>query len=101
MGYSDGWIVKLYTDMEIDEAGAPVGPGVVTQLLLNAEYDQSQSGSAEFLSGRYTEMFNSGNFSPGTFVSGYMTTINLPGQQLELADATFYAETPWDRVTFC
>lgn len=89
---SDGWIIKLYTDMEIDETGAPVGPGVVTQLLLNADYDDAQSGSAEFLLGKYTEMFNSGDFSPGTFVSGYMTTINLPGQQLELADATFYAE---------
>ena len=22
---SDGWIIKLYTDMEIDDTGAPVG----------------------------------------------------------------------------
>ena len=90
--YSDGWIIKLYTDMEIDETGAPIGPGVVMQLLLNATFDEAQEASAKYLVGKYTEMFNSGNFSPGTFVSGYMTTIDLPGQQLELADATFYAE---------
>lgn len=91
-GYSDGWIVKLYTDMEIDDAGAPIGPGSVMQLLLNVRYDENQSASSEYLEGKYAEMINSGNFSPGTFVGGYMTTIDLPGQRLELADATFYAD---------
>lgn len=90
--YSDGWLIKFYTEMEIDEAGAPIGPGSVVQLLLNAPYDEDQSASADFLTGIYTEMYNSGNFAPGTFVSGYMTTIDLPGQRLEIADATFYAD---------
>lgn len=90
--YSDGWLIKFYTDMDIDEAGAPVGPGMVMQLLLNARYDEDQSASAGFLPGQYSEMFNSGNFSPGTFVPGYMNRIVLPGQILEMADATFYAE---------
>ena len=27
---SDDWVVKLYTDMEIDDLGNPIGPGTVT-----------------------------------------------------------------------
>ena len=65
---SDGWVIKLYTDMEIDETGAPVGPGEVMQLLLNVRYDENQSADASFLKGKYSEMLNSGNFNAGTFV---------------------------------
>ena len=90
---SDGWVIKLYTDMEIDEAGAPVGPGCVVQMLLNVRYDDTQSADADFLPGTYSEMYNSGNFAPGTFVSGYMTSIDLPGgDRIYLADATYYAD---------
>jgi len=56
---SDGWVIKLYTDMEIDEAGAPVGPGCVVQMLLNVRYDETQSADASFLPGTYSEMYNS------------------------------------------
>lgn len=90
---SDGWVIKFYTDMEIDEAGAPIGPGEVMQLLLNVTYDENQSADASLLTGKYSEMLNSGNFSAGTFVSGYMTNIDLPGgERLSLADATYYGE---------
>lgn len=90
---SDGWIIKLYTDMDIDEAGAPVGPGHVLQMLLNVKFDESQSADPEYLEDIYTEMTNSGNFAAGTFVNGYMTSIDLPGgERLDLADATYYAE---------
>jgi len=89
---SDEWVIKLYTDMYIDELGNPVGPGAVMQLMLNVKYDQNQGADPEMLAGRYTEMLNSGNYAPGTFVWGYMTTIDLPGLRLELADATFYAD---------
>ena len=89
---SDGWIIKLYTDMEIDGSGAPIGPGQVTQLLLNVPLNKEQTADAEYLTGIYSEMLNSGNFAPGTFVSGYIDYIELPGERLELADATFYAD---------
>ena len=88
---SDWWVIKLYTDMEIDLAGAPIGPGVVTQLCLNVNYNESQTADPAFLKGVYREMMNSGNFAPGTFASGYMVKLELPGQTLELADGTFYA----------
>ena len=35
---SDGWVIKLYTDMDIDESGAPVGPGEIMQLLPSATF---------------------------------------------------------------
>lgn len=90
---SDGWVIKMYTDMEIDEAGAPVGPGCVLQMLLNVRYDETQSADASLLPGIYSEMTNSGNFAPGTFVGGYMNSIDLPGgDRINLADATYYAD---------
>lgn len=89
---SDGWLIKLFTDMEIDDAGSPIGPGTVMQILLNVPYDENQSADPSFLKGNYSEMTNSGNFSPYTFVNGYMTAIDLPGERLEIADATFYAD---------
>lgn len=89
---SDGWLVKLYTDMDIDETGAPIGPGQVVQILLNAPYNAEQTADPEHLTGVYSEMFNSGDFSAGTFVSGYLQYIDLPGERLEVADGTFYAD---------
>ena len=89
---SDDWVVKLYTDMEIDELGNPVGPGTVTQLQFNAKWNESQTADPKNLKGVYREMMNSGNFAPGTFVSGYMVRLDLPGQTLEMADGTFYAD---------
>jgi hypothetical protein len=89
---SDDWVVKLYTDMEIDDLGNPVGPGTVTQLQLNAEFDENQKADPSRLEGLYREMTNSGNFAPGTFVSGYMVRLDLPGQTIEMGDGTFYAD---------
>lgn len=92
-GASDGWIIKLYTDMDIDESGAPIGPGCVMQLLLNARYDEEQAADPSLLKGRYGEMMNTMNFAPMTFVSGYMTSVSLPGgNRLDFADATYYAD---------
>ena len=89
---SDGWVIKLYTDMEIDDYGNPVGPGSVVQMLLNVAYDENQSADPSMLDGRYSEMMNSGDFSAGTFVSGYLAYIDIPGGRIEMADATFYAD---------
>ena len=89
---SDDWVVKLYTDMEIDDFGNPIGPGTVTQLQLNAKFDENQSADPSKLKGVYREMMNSGNFAPGTFVSGYMVRLDLPGQTIEMGDGTFYAD---------
>ena len=89
---SDGWIVKLYTDMDIDETGNPIGPGAVMQLLLNVRYNEAQEPEVQLLEGRYTSQINSGDYSSGSFVYGYMDYIDLPAGRVERPDGTFYAD---------
>lgn len=88
---SDGWLVKLYTDMEMDLMGNLVGPGEVVQLLLNVEYESEQRPNLAKLVGEYSAQSNSGDFSSNTFVYGYMDYIDLPDGRHERPDATFYA----------
>ena len=88
---SDGWLVKLYTDMEMDQLGNLVGPGEVVQLLLNVEYESEQKPNLAKLVGEYSAQSNSGDFSSNTFVYGYMDYIDLPDGRHERPDATFYA----------
>lgn len=90
-GLSDGWLIKLYTDMEIDDLGNPIGPGSIMQLLLNVKYEEGQTPNVENLLGTYISQSNSGNFDPNTFVWGYMNRIDLPTGFVERPDATFYA----------
>lgn len=89
---SDGWVMKFYTDMEIDDYGNPIGPGCVVQLLLNVDYNENQEPDTWYLEGLYKSQSNSGDFSPNSFVSGYMDYIDLPDGRVERADATFYAD---------
>lgn len=89
---SDGWLVKFYTDMEIDDYGNPIGPGCVMQLLLNVTYNEEQTADVTYLAGVYESQNNSGDFSRNTFVSGYMDYIDLPDGRIERADGTFYAD---------
>lgn len=90
--YSDGWLVKLYTEMEIDELGNPIGPGCVVQLLLNAYYNSGQEPNPAWLEGIYGAQTNSGDFNPMTFVDGYMDYLDLPTGRIERPDGTFYAD---------
>ena len=55
-GFADDWVVKLYTDMEIDDFGNPIGPGTVTQLQLNARFNEDQAADPSNLKGMYREM---------------------------------------------
>lgn len=89
---SDGWLLKLYTDMEIDAAGNPVGEGCVVQILFNAPYNHNQEPDTALLNGTYLSQSSSSDFAAGTFVSGYINYIDLPSERLELPDATFYAD---------
>ena len=90
-GYSDGWVIKLYTDMEIDDYGNLIGPGVVMQLALNAYPYQEQTPNLDYLEGIYRAQNNSGDFAPYTFVYGYIDYLDLPIGRIYRPDATFYA----------
>ena len=91
---SDGWLMKFYTDMEMDQMGNFVGPGEVMQLLLNVEYESAQKPDLAKLVGEYRSQSNSGDFSSNTFVYGYMDYIDLPDGRHERPDGTFYASIP-------
>lgn len=91
---SDGWVVKFYTDMEIDDYGNPIGEGSVMQLLLNVTYNPSQEAEVGLLEGIYTAQTSSGDFRANSFVDGYMDYIDLPDGRIERADGTFYADIP-------
>lgn len=88
---SDGWLIKLYTDMEIDDLGNPIGPGYVMQLLLNVSYNEEQTPQLDKLVGSYGAQQSSSDFNPNTFVYGYMQRIDLPSGYVEVPDATFFA----------
>lgn len=88
---SDGWVLKFYTDMEIDDQGNPIGPGSVMQLLLNVPYSKEQVPQLDNLEGLYGAQQSSSDFNPNTFVYGYMQRIDLPGGYVDVPDATFYA----------
>ena len=88
---SDCWVVKLYTDMEIDMYGNLIGPGHAMQLMLNAPYNEAQEPSLDKLQGEYFSQSNSGDYSAGTFIYGYMNYLDLPNGRVELPDGTFYA----------
>lgn len=88
---TDGWVIKLYTDMETDATGDLIGPGEAMQLLLNVKYEASQEPKLQNLVGTYKSQSNSGDFGRGTFVWGQMAYIELPNGRIERPDATFYA----------
>lgn len=89
---SDIWVVKLYTDMNINQMGMLEGPGCVMQLALNAKYAQEQTPQMDKFVGTYFSQSNYGDFSANTFVFGYMDYIDLPNGRIERADATFFGE---------
>lgn len=89
---SDRWLVKFYTDMEIDMLGNPIGPGCVMQLLLNVAYNPSQEIDMTLLEGIYSAQPSAWDFREGTFVDGYIDYIELPDGRHERGDGTFYAD---------
>ena len=98
---SDSWILQLYTDMEIDERGNPVGPGKMLQISLNVSYNREQLPDMENLTSYpYREPVSTGDFSAGTFNPGYLTEIDLPTGRIELPDGTFYGDIPAGTTEF-
>ena len=91
-GESDLWILSMYTDMEIDDVGNPIGPGHLMRISLNAPYNEDQEPLLEKLSCRYIEQSSTGDFSSGTFNTGYYDYIDLPSGRIEVPSGSFYGE---------
>lgn len=97
-GVSDLWQVTLYTDMDIDEKGNPIGAGQIVCISCNAK--QGDVLDMANLVGTYTATISTGDFRAGTFNEGYMRTIDLPGGAVEIPDFSFFGDLAEGETTF-
>lgn len=99
-GSSDLWELTLYTDMEIDDFGYPVGPGQMLQLSFNARINDAQRADISYIAGSYTEQSSTGDFSAGTFLWGEMTSIDLPTGRIDFPRWSFFGDIPAGETDF-
>ncbi|MDE6861295.1 MAG: hypothetical protein K2J31_00920 [Alistipes sp.] len=95
---SDLWKLLLYTDMEIDGAGNPIGPGQIVCLSCNVKL--ADAPDAANLVGIYTATMSTSDFRPGTFNDGRMQSIDLPGGVVEIPDFSFFGDLAEGQTTF-
>ena len=99
-GESDSWLLTLYTDMEVDASGNPVGPGTLIRISLNVDCNLEQLPDTSLLAATYREQRSSGDFMPGTFNIGFMTTIDLPTGPIEWPDGSFFGQPAAGQTSF-
>ena len=87
---SDMWNIRLYTDMDRDEAGNPVGPGQMIQISCNK--DQDTKANADNLRGVYVTPSDEYDYSPGTFNPGYLVEIEIPGGYISAPAMSYFGE---------
>ena len=87
---SDMWNIRLYTDMDRDEAGNPVGPGQMIQISCNTGRDTE--ANADNLRGLYVTPSDEYDYSPGTFNPGYMVEIEIPGSYISAPAMSYFGE---------
>lgn len=99
-GISDLWLLTLYTDMEIDDTGSPIGPGRMIRISCNVPFAAEQLPNLEFLPGQYHAAASTGDFSAYTFNPGFMQRFNLPTGIVERPDGCFFADIPAGTTEF-
>lgn len=87
---SDMWNIRLYTDMDRDEAGNPVGPGQMIQISCNTGRDTE--ANADNLRGLYVTPSDEYDYSPGTFNPGYLVEIEIPGGYISAPAMSYFGE---------
>lgn len=95
---SDMWKVLLYTDMDLDEAGNPIGPGQIVCISCNTKL--ADAPDVANLLGTYTATVSTSDFRPGTFNDGRMQTIDLPGGAVEIPDFSFFGDLSEGETSF-
>lgn len=90
-GASTHYMLSLYTDMEIDDTGNPVGPGFIMRLSINADYPEEGAEPA-LPAGIYYEPMDANAYLPFTFNEGYLDTIDLPDGPVSLPQLSFFGE---------
>lgn len=84
--------LTLYTDMEFDESGNPIGPGKLLHLDFNAT--PFGEGETNFIipAGRYKSADTSYLYDPFTFNWGYMRWRDTPKGTVEVPEYTYFGE---------
>ena len=89
-GLSDMWCIRLYTDMEQDESGNPVGPGQLMQISCNTS--QESKLTIDCLEGVFSEPSGTDDYSVGTFNPGYMLSIDMPDGTIEAPAMSYFGD---------
>ena len=89
---TDHFVLTLYTDMEVDAAGNPIGPGKIMAFSLNVP--PFASGTTEFPlpEGTFDAAPNGYTFNEWTFNLGYMNQMDLPTGKVEVPAGSFYGD---------
>ena len=87
---SDMWNIRLYTDMDRDEAGNPVGPGQM--ILISCNTGRDTEANADNLRGLYVTPSDEYDYSPGTFNPGYLVEIEIPGGYISAPAMSYFGE---------
>lgn len=99
MGDDDGvgtdlWYIKLYTDMQVDELAAPIGPGQLMQISLNTGLFAGDEPDPSVIGGEYKVQSSGEDFSENTFNCGTIDAIPMPNGTLHMPDHTFFGDLP-------
>ena len=89
---TDHFVLTLYTDMEVDATGNPIGPGKIMAFSLNVPPFASEATEFPLPEGTFDAALNGYTFDEWTFNLGYMNQIDLPTGKVEIPAGTFYGE---------
>ena len=88
--------LSLYTDMEVNYDGNPIGPGKLIRLSMNAPLFDKDATEFPLPEGVFTASPANYVFNEWTFNTGYVDRIDLPGGIVEINGGTFYGDvTPY------
>lgn len=89
---TDHFVLTLYTDMEVDALGNPIGPGKIMSFSLNVPPFASEATEFLLPEGTFEAAINGYTFDEWTFNLGYMTQMDLPTGKVEIPTGTFYGD---------
>lgn len=94
-GLTDIWTIVLYTDMEMTSTGSPLvgkGPGQAMRIVVNAEKNPSGKPDLSYVAGDYSAPSSSGDFSAGTWQTGFFTKVDSPWGGVDVPSGTYFAD---------
>lgn len=91
-GESCEFELRVYTDMELDDFGNPIGEGHLLSLDFNTELLDESEEDITIPSGVYRAAPNNHSFSPFTFNYGYEVRLDLPEGIITVPRGSFYGE---------